>query len=61
MSSLVLVPQAANSGFTRIKVDEQGAPDVALELSLQFPDGTRLLGIPADNLPLITSLVEVLR
>lgn len=61
LSSPVLAPHATNSGFTRIKVDEQSAPDVAFELSLQFPDGTRLLGIPADNLRLIKSLVEVLR
>jgi len=58
--SPVLAP-AANVGFARIQVDTQSASDVGFELSLQFPDGTRLLGIPADNLTLIKSLVDVLR
>jgi len=61
LSSPLLVPQAANSGFARIQVDEQSASNAVFELSLQFPDGTQLLGIPADNLTLIKSLVEVLR
>jgi len=54
-------PKQVSSGFTRIQIDKQSAPDTAFELSLQFPDGTRLLGIPADNLILIKSLIEVLQ
>ena len=61
LSSPVLVPRAANSGFVHIQIDEQSASNAVFELPLQFPDGTQLLGIPAGNLTLIKSLVEVLR
>lgn len=55
-----IAPKQVSSGFTRIQVDENSAPDTAFELAVQFPDGTRLLGIPADHLTL-KSLIEVLR
>ena len=52
-----------NSGFARVQITELAAPSTTASsgLSLHFPDGTQLIGITQDTMPLLRQLVEVLR
>ena len=61
LANTLTVPPVTQSGFARVQIAEASPTSVASDLSLHFRDGTQLLGITEETLPLIRQLVEILR
>lgn len=56
-----ITPAEINVGFTRVQLAETTKRPASSSLCIQFSDGTKVIGIALDTMPLVRQLVEVLR
>ena len=56
-----IVPSETNVGFTRVQIAETTKRPASSSLCIQFSDGTKVIGVTLDTMPLVRQLVEVLR
>jgi hypothetical protein len=56
-----IVPSETNVGFTRVQIAETSQSSASSSLCILFSDGTQVIGVTLDTMPLVRQLVEVLR
>jgi hypothetical protein len=56
-----IVPSETNVGFTRVQIAETTKSSSPSSLCIPFSDGTQVIGVTLDTIPLARQLVEVLR
>jgi hypothetical protein len=48
-----IVPSATNVGFTRVQIAETTKSSALSSLCIQFSDGTKVIGVTLDTMPLV--------